>query len=144
MLGYAIFYNMRVSWKKECTRKTLPITFLRFLLPVLRSSFIYFFYFQSLITMLSRENFFHVLSTQNDYRSVIFLSRCFPTFLLSLSYHLRAISKKRCNADALQHYISVISYDLDIINNNSNSIFFNLILNLTIDSCYTNDTNQLI
>lgn len=111
MLGYAIFYNMRVSWKKECTRETLPITFLRSLLPVLRPSFIYFFYFQSLIDAFTRK-LFHVLSTQNDYRNVIFLSRCFlSTFLLSLSYHLRAISKKCCNA--LQHYFSVISYDLD-------------------------------
>lgn len=73
-LGYAIFYNMRVSRKKECARETLPITFLRSLLPVFLS-----FIFNRL-SMPKRKLFSRVIYSKRLYRNVIFLSRCFLHF----------------------------------------------------------------
>lgn len=65
---------MRVSRKKECARETLPITFLRSLLPVFLS-----FIFNRL-SMPRRKLFSRVIYSKRLYRNVIFLSRCFPHF----------------------------------------------------------------
>lgn len=60
--------------KNVCTRETLPITFLRSLLPVFLS-----FIFNRL-SMPRRKLFSRVIYSKRLYRNVIFLSRCFLHF----------------------------------------------------------------